>query len=298
MRWTKLSIFRGINDVARATVFPIDKASSKRLFVLIYLTRLFYLVGQRLWHDNCPRQAAALAYQTMLSIVPLLAVVVSIITSLNLDDYHKIIMEFISAHLMPDSANSISHLIIKLANSVNLKTIGVFGGLVLLILSLVLLFIIENAINEIFRLKKSRPLWERLLIALTLLVLGPLGVGLSLYYTGKLLILPQFISALKPLMFSFIPLFLCYYLIPYTKMQIKLTAVAALSTGIMLEILKIGFAFYVSQLGNTLSYLYGTFALLPLAMVWIYLIWLIFLFGAELNAGLHEVKRYDRFDNI
>jgi membrane protein len=65
--------------------------------------------------------------------------------------------------------------------------------------------------------------------------------------------------------------------------------------GVMLEIVKLGFALYARHLGATLSYIYGTVAILPLFMIWIYLAWLIFLFGAELNAALHEVKRHDRF---
>ena len=62
------------------------------------------------------------------------------------------------------------------------------------------------------------------------------------------------------------------------------------------EMFKIGFAIYARHLGQTLSYVYGTFAILPLFMVWMYMAWLIFLFGAELNAAFHEVKRHDRFD--
>ena len=58
--------------MARATVFPADWEDSRRRFVLVYLIRLLSLVGSRLWRDRCPRQAAALAYQTVLSLVPLL----------------------------------------------------------------------------------------------------------------------------------------------------------------------------------------------------------------------------------
>ena len=57
-----------------------------------------------------------------------------------------------------------------------------------------------------------------------------------------------------------------------------------------------GFALYARHLGVTLSYVYGTMAILPLFMIWVYLAWIIFLFGAELNAALHEVKRHDTFE--
>jgi membrane protein len=294
-RWSPSSFFKNIKDVARATVFPSEKARSRKRFVLIYIVRLLFLVGRRLWLDNCPRQAAALAYQTMLSLVPLLAVAVSVTTLLELVEYQKQLATFAEAHLMPDAASSVGHYIIEAASSVHIKTLGIFGGATLLLISVMLLFNVERTINEIFRCSNLRSVWTRLLVAVVLLVLAPVAFGLSLYYTGKLVALPKLFGTLKPLLFSVATLFLCYWLIPRTRISFRNALISALVTGMMLEALKIGFAFYARYLGATLSYLYGTFAILPLSMIWIYLMWLVFLFGAELNAALHEVKRHDLF---
>ncbi len=171
-----------------------------------------------------------------------------------------------------------------------------FGAVGLVTIAVVLLLTIEQAINEIFRCQRRRPMWQRLLGALLLLSLGPFAAGLSIYLTGRLLIIPGLFGAVKPLLVSILVLFVFYCMIPNTKVQLKHAFVAALITGILLEALKLGFAFYVTHLGSTLSYLYGTFAIVPLAMVWIYLTWLIFLFGAEFAAALHEVQAHDRFE--
>jgi membrane protein len=96
-------------------------------------------------------------------------------------------------------------------------------------------------------------------------------------------------------LFTVLTLLLCYWLLPHTKVRVRYAAISATVAGVFFEALKIGFALYAKYLGVTLSYVYGTLTILPLFMVWVYLAWLIFLFGAELNAALHEVRRYDRF---
>ena len=296
MKWPTLGFFKQAGEMARATAFPLDHVDSKRHFLTIYLLRLFFLVGRRLWQDNCPRQAAALAYQTVLSLVPLVAITVSVATWMHLDVYMTYLTDFVAKHFMPEAADAVIDFVLESAGAVKIKTLGILGAVGLLGMTLMLMFTIERAINEIFRCPRQRPILKRLFGAILLITLGPFGVGLSLYLTGKLVIIPGFVTTIEPLMVTVVGLFLFYLLVPNTKILYRHALVAAFVTGIVLEALKVGFAFYVTRIGGTLSYLYGTFAILPLAMVWIYLAWIIFLFGAELNAALHEVKRHDRFD--
>ncbi len=290
------TFFQSAHDVARATVFPLDRVESRRRFILVYAVRLGFLVGRRLWHDNCPRQAGALAYQTMLSLVPLLAVSLSVATWLDVLEYQQQLTELAQTHLMPYAAEAVGRYVINAASGVRMKALGIMGGVGLIALAVMLLLTIERAINEIFRCTEQRPLWRRILTSVVLLSIGPAALGLSIYLTGKVIAFPGVLGVLKPFAVSLPTLFVCYYLIPNTKVQVRFAAIAAVLTALFLEILKFGFAVYVRHLGATLSYLYGTFAILPLAMIWMYLNWLIFLFGAELNAALHEVQRHDRFD--
>ncbi|MCP4674964.1 MAG: YihY/virulence factor BrkB family protein [Deltaproteobacteria bacterium] len=286
-----------LGEIARATVFPMDQAGSKRRFVLIYIVRLFFLVGRRLWRDKCPRQSAALAFQTLLSIVPLLAVAVAVASTLDLDIYRERMMDYLEAHLLPASASAVGRQVVELAGGVRPKTLGIAGGATLVFLAMTLLFNVERVVNEIFRCQRPRRFWTRGIIALFLLLGAPVAFGLSLYFTRDLLTLPHFLNAGLPLLFTILTLFLSYWLLPHTKISIRHATVAALSAGVFFEGFKVGFAFYAQHLGATLNYVYGTFAILPLFMVWMYMAWLIFLFGAELNAALHEVRRHDRFMN-
>jgi membrane protein len=293
--WQKFIPNRWTN-FARATVFPFYGASSKRQFVLIYFARLLFLVGRRLWIDHCPRQAAALAFQTMLSLVPLVAVVVAVGSALKLEFFRDRLFAFLEARLLPDAASEVGLRVLELAEGIHYKTLGVAGGITLVIIAITLLFNIEQVLSEIFRAKRSRRLWTRFLTALALLIFAPIALGLSLYFTTDLLRLPRLVYAGLPFLFTLCALFLAYLLLPHARIRVKHAFIAAFVAGVLFESVKIGFAFYVKHLGATLSYLYGALTILPLSMVWIYLAWLIFLFGAELAASLHEVKHHGAFD--
>jgi membrane protein len=216
---------------------------------------------------------------------------------MHLDQYQTYLTHFAAEHLMPAASVTVTDFIIEAAEGVKIRAMGIVGAVGLVALAVMLLLTIERSINEIFRCPRQRNFFKRLFGALLLLALGPLAAGLSIYYSGRLVILPGTFSFIRPLLPTVFGLFVFYWLVPNTRIRTRHALVAAFVTGVLLEGLKVGFAFYVTQIGDTLSYLYGTFSIFPLAMVWIYLSWIIFLFGAELNAALHEVKRHDRFEN-
>ena len=290
------SIRKYLSEISRATVFPMDMASSKRRFILIYAVRLLFLVGRRLWKDRCPRKAAALAYQTLLSVVPLLAIILAVASTLELEPYVQKLISSLETVLLPEVAADAGTKVRALVEGLRPKTLSIFGGVSLVMISLTLLFNVEQITNEIFRCARARKLWLRTLSSLLLLTLAPLAFGMSLYYTGRFLYLPRGASAFIPFIFTVLSLFLSYWRLPHRKILIRHSLVSAVVAGAFFEGVKLAFAFYAKHLGVTLSYVYGTMAILPIFMIWIYVAWLIFLFGAELNAALHEVKRHDRFD--
>jgi membrane protein len=243
-----------------------------------------------------PRQAAALSFQTLLSLVPLVAIVVAVASTLDLGWIEQRLIAFLETQLVPEAASDVSARVVELAAAVRPRTLGVVGGASLVVLAVTLLFNVEAVINDVFRVRRSRRFWLRALTALVLLAAAPAAIGVSVYFTGQILALPRFAAALVPLLLTILVLFLCYWRLPHTPTGIRHSLVAATVAGVGLELFKYGFALYVRHLATTISAVYGTLAILPLFMVWIYLTWLIFLFGAELSAALHEVRHHDRFD--
>lgn len=292
----KLPVFDFLSDVARSTVFPRDLVGSKRSFVLIYAIRLLFLVGRRLWRDRCPRQAAALSYQTFLALIPVLAIAIAVASTLDLEPVINKAMGYLEAHLLPDAAADVGRRIRATVSAIRPRALTIVSVGSLAVISLALLFTVEQVVNEIFRCKKARRFWLRVITSLMLITLGPLALGLSMYYTTKLVYLPHFAAALLPLVFTVMGLFLAYWRLPHRKIRVRHSMISAVVAGLMFEAVKMGFAFYAKYLGFTLSNVYGAMAILPIFMIWIYLAWLIFLFGAELNAALHEVQRHDLFE--
>jgi len=292
----KIPILQNLGDIARATVFPRDLATSKRRFVVIYFIRLFFLIGRRLWRDHCPRMAAALSFQSLLSLVPLAAVGVAVASALDLSWNTERLVDSLSGNMLPEVAADAARRIMNLASRVQPRTLGIVGGVTLILISLTMLFNVEAVTNEIFRCPRGRKPWIRVGVGLALLVIAPLAVGMSIYFTRELIVLPRFAVAWAPLVLSILAFFLAYWLLPHRRIKIRHSLVSAVLAGVLLEIVKIGFALYARYLGVTLSYIYGTLTILPLFMIWLYVAWLIFLFGAELNAALHEVPHYDRFE--
>jgi membrane protein len=294
--WERLPLLSRLRDAARATVFPVDLATSKRSFALIYAVRLLFLVGRRVWRDRCPRQAAALAYQTFLSLLPMLAIAIAFGSALGFDVYVDRVISFLEAQLLPETAADIGDRIRSLATSVRPGTLGIVGGVTLAGLAVTMLYTVDQSVNEIFRCPVTKRVVPRIFTGLVILLLAPLAFGLSLYYTGRLFSLPRFATALLPLAFTTTALFLCYWRLPRTKVRVRHSLVAAATAGVMFEAIKIGFAVYARHAGAALSPVYGTLVILPLFMVWVYVAWLIFLFGAVLSAALHEVRRHDLFE--
>lgn len=296
MRWDRLPRLRHFGEIARATIFPVELATTRSRFAMIYGVRLLFLVGRRLWRDRCPTQAAALAYQTFLSLVPMLALVLALGSIFGMERYIDRVIGVLEAQLLPETAADIGGRIRDIAGSVRPGALGIAGGAALAVLAMTLVFNVDQAVNGIFRCSVSPRILTRALTAVVLLPLASAAFGLSLYYTGRLFTLPRFATAFLPLLFTVLALFLCYWRLPRTKVRVRPSLVAALTAGVMFEIVKLGFAVYARNAGAALSPVYGTLVILPLFMVWVYVAWVIFLFGAELGAALHEVHRHDLFD--
>jgi len=289
------SFYIKIVKATGSTMFPVDMATSKRMFIMIYAARLFFRVGLRLWRDRCPRQAAALAYQTFLSLVPLLFIALAVAGVLNLDNYVHTLIKVIEDNLLPEAAQTAAQYVRELAVSIKPDTLGFAGGLGFLAVAMALFMTLDQMVNDIFSCKNRRPFVITLLTSIIIIILVPGMLGLSLYFSGKLFFFSE--TATKYLFSTLLTigsLFLIYWLLPYQKLSARYTLISSVITGFALELAKWGFAIYAGYLGRTFSYVYGTLAIIPLFMIWIYTLWLIFLFGAELSASLHEVSHYNR----
>ncbi|MEX0746119.1 MAG: YhjD/YihY/BrkB family envelope integrity protein [Phycisphaeraceae bacterium] len=196
--------------------------------------------------------------------------------------------------------------------------IGVAGVLLLIWAALGLAVQLEDSFNQVYRASTSRAWHLRIAVYWSLITLGPVLLAMSFWLIGvvvggvnNLLTLDDglttvsyfletiiggvlgIIGQLASFLTSWLLLFLLYVLMPNTSVHLRPAAVGSMIAAGLWEIAKALFALYVTNaVDNSEGYiaLYGTLALIPLFLFWVYVTWLIVLFGLELTYTLQTLK--------
>lgn len=263
------------------------------------------LARQRAAQANTVQLAASLTFTTVLSIVPLLAVVLSLFTAFPLfKEFSDALQAFLSNSLMPPSVsdNIMSYLNEFAAQASRLTAIG--GGF--LVLTVVFLIMsVESALNAIWRVGRQRRATQRLLVYWAIITLGPVLTGASLYATAFVAreslgllantpILLEIALKLLPVLIGALAFAALFIVVPNTRVNRGDALIGGLLSALILEAMKFGFAYYVAQF-STYTMIYGAFAALPVFLIWIYLCWLGILLGALTAANL-PLFRLGRLD--
>ncbi len=233
--------------------------------------------------DNLGQQAAALAFITIVSLVPLLAAL-SFLGARWFEGNQERTVELLS-HILPYSEEALLDTLQGfLEQAVAIRGIG-FAAFI--VASLAVFTTIEATINRIWNVPKQRPFRSRLLSFTLVLFWGPLVIGTAysvLFYLrqradagGMVFSLPV---KLVPFTVTILGLTMLYWLVPYTTVRFRSAFAGGLSAALLLEGLRQGFGVYVDQVRN-ISLIYGGFGLLLLFMVSIQLAWWIVLLGSE-----------------
>ena len=253
-------------------------------------------LGQRLLQDRLSLTAGSLTFTTVLALVPLFAVVLSVFTAFpafaHLQDA---LQSWLLDSLIPAgiAANVMDYLTQFAGKASKLGAAG-FAGLTLTAVSLLLT--IDKTFNQIWRADHRRPLGQRVLVYWAALTLGPLVLAASLAITsyvvtasrGWLPNLPGGVDfALAALQFLLTTggFMLLYRYVPNTPVRWAHAAVGAAFVTVCLDAAREALGWYLSHMPSY-SAIYGAFATLPILLLWIYLGWLIVLFGAVLAAHL------------
>lgn len=254
----------------------------------------------RRWsEDRCPQIAGSLAFTTLLALVPVFAIVVALLSRAPFfEDVMVQIKAFLLLNLVPEIAGKIITVYMEQfrENAGRLTTVGV---VVLFFTAMALMFTVDRSINAIWRVRRARPFWVSVLSYVVLLSIGPLLIGLSVSITTYLMALPARVDVPEeahsvllqaaPAAVSAIAFFLLYRLVPNRRVPWRHAAAGAVLAAVIFEFAKEIFAFYVAH-APAYSVVYGTFAAVPFFLLWIYVSWLVVLFGAELAASLDYWK--------
>ena len=252
-------------------------------------------VWRRCQEDNIKVPAGHLAYVTLLSIVPFLAVIFYMLSAFPMfSELNQVMEDLIYNNFVPTSGDAIKdHVGGFIENTKKMSMMGI-GSLI--VIALLLISTIDQTINRIWRCKKKRSIVQAFTIYWTILSLGPIILGSSIALSSYLFSIVQdqgFLSIGQKLL-SFMPFMIAwlafagvYTLVPHQRVSFRYSIVGGLVAALLLTIGTDLFSLYITNF-PTQQLIYGALAVIPILFVWIYFNWLIVLLGAEVTATLEE----------
>jgi membrane protein len=284
--------------------------ANKLPFYLHYsvnLLKIIILAFRGFKKDECPVRSSALTYFSILSLVPVIAVAFAISKGFGLD---QILEHEIKSKLA--TQQEVMNYVLTFSKTM-LKTTK--GGL-LAVISIVVLFYtvlklfnhIENAVNTIWNINRSRNFVRKFTDYLAIIIIAPILIVLSgtsnVYINTIFRSISRdsgFISMISPIivfLIKLIPYFviwllftLMYMIMPNKKVKISHCIIAGLIAGTAYQLIQF---YYINlQIGfSRYNTIYGSFAALPLFLIWVQLSWLVFLFGAEIASAMENIMLF------
>lgn len=278
------------------------------------------LVGKSFVHNRAPVRASALAYTTLLALIPILAMVVSLSTSFLKKDGEKPINDLIEktvTKLAPQlglieqgdsnevqrSRNEVVQRILDYIENMNSGKLGATAAIILIFVGISLLSTIEATFNDMWGVVRGRPWTARIIQYWAALSLGPLFVVTALTlqtmpqfsrYSGFIAEAPflgTFIFKALPFVVLSMALTFFYKLMPNTRVVWTAAFVGGCVGGVLLQLNSLFSVIYLSKVVSY-SKVYGSMGAVPIFLVGMYFSWLIVLFGAQVGYAYQNRLAY------
>jgi len=241
--------------------------------------------------------AGYLSYVTLMSLVPLMVVMLSVMTAFPIfAEIRELIENFIYQNFVPASGDVVQeHITGFVSNATKMSAIAITA---LFILAMLLISAIDQCLNKLWRVNEKRRIITSFSMYWMVLSLGPVLVGSSLVMTSYILSLVSIgdydllglsniaVQAL-PLVASIAAFFILYMVVPNKVVPAQFALAGATLAAVLFEIAKKTFAVYVTQLPSYEA-IYGALSSIPILFLWVYLSWLVVLVGALFTVSLED----------
>ncbi|MCB8963667.1 MAG: YihY/virulence factor BrkB family protein [Bacteroidales bacterium] len=285
----------------------VDDLPPKLRLPFKYL-RVILLALRGFNEDKVQIKASALTYYSLMSIVPVFAMIFGIAKGFGFDKYleQQIVSSF-------KGQEEVMNQVISFSNSLLARTGGgiIAGiGIVLLFWSVMkVLTNIENSFNDIWQIEKPRTFTRKFTDYLSIMLIAPVlliaSSSINIFLTTQISSIAQefelfgYVSPLLIFALQFLPYLLIWVLfsfifiaMPNTKVSYASGIIAGIIAGSGFLIVQWGYVFL--QVGvSKYNAIYGSFAALPLFLIWLQTSWLIVLFGAEISFAYQNVEMYE-----
>lgn len=251
--------------------------------------------GKRFWTDGCPQVSAALTYTSLLSLVPLTAITLAILTAFPVfSDVREAGRSLLFEALVPQVSEVVfEHLERFAANAGQLTSLGIMA---LIVTALLLLATIEAAFNRIWRVREGRPFLVRFLSFWAVLTLTPLLFAASISLSSRLLGAAEttmggnaLVQEAMPFLFQSLAFALLYRIIPNRSVSWRDAICGGLLAAVLFNAARAGYVSYLNQF-PVYETVYGALATIPTFLIWLYLVWSTILLGAVVTASLPDFR--------
>ncbi len=287
-------------------VLDVELSELTRLKRLLHFAlKIVVMVGRDFIQNLVKLQAMALAFKTLLSLAPLLAVVFSLLKAFGVHNRMEPALAEALAPLGDKGAEITVHLI-GFVNKMSAGALGSVGLVTLFITVLSLMGTIEEAFNHIWRVKSPRKLARRFSDYLSAILVGPILVFAAVTITATLqnnaivqsLLSLQALGAVILFLLRLVPYItlwgaftFVYMFIPNTHVRLRSAVVGGLVAAVLWQTVGWGFAVFVAS--STRYYvIYSSFAILLLFLLWLHIGWLIVLLGAQVAYAHQHIHFY------
>lgn len=262
--------------------------------------QILTLVVRGFFADGCMLRASALTFTTLLSLVPLLALMFSVLKGLGVQNA----LEPLLFEQLAVGGNSAVTKIIEYINNTNVARLGTYGLIVLIITVLTLLSNIEKSFNSVWGVEETRPLLRRFTDYFSVVTIGPIFVVVAISMTSTLksqhlvrsLLEFEYVGEALLALFEVLPFMVMwlvfaglYLFMPNVKVSPRAALIGGVFGGTLWQASQWGYLNF--QVGVArYNAIYGTMAALPILMVWIYLSWMIVLLGLEMTYATQNLR--------
>lgn len=262
------------------------------------MIRFIHFVVIHFIHDDCFYRASALAFTSLLAIIPLMAVGFAILSSFPV--FHSLlgpVQDFIFENFVPATGKVVQSYLQQFVAQVS--NLSVWGLVILFGSAILVMVTIERAMNKIWRTPSARHGVTAFLLYWAILSLGPVLLGLSLAASSYISSLPFIHNSTPSILINLIPFLLSltgftflYVVVPNCPVKIIHGLGGGCIAAILFEWAKQAFVYYLIRY-NSYQLLYGAFAIIPLFFIWVYWLWVITLLGAEISYAfsVHHKRR-------
>ena len=283
----------------------------------VFQIKLWSHCARLLEQNRAGQQAAALSYHTIFGIVPLAIVILLMfqsfpkhkdtgdrVKSLVYEQLHLTTIEYHPDPQKPEEkimlTEYLDDIVAGFFQGVNTGSITIISAIFVIWAALALLSTIERAFNNIWHVARGRNPLQRVVNYWAVLTLGPLLIGVGIYVTTQYATVGQIqktvLSSMGPAILSYLVstagFFLLYFVLPNTKVQARAAIWGAAVAALVWAIAKWGFGLCVVKF-VPYGKVYGVLGLIPLSVFWIFITWLIVLFGLQLTFTTQHLRTLD-----